>query len=91
MGANWATNKERSAIVKQIRARDGALDCHWCGTPSRKSVDHVVSQSNGGPSELWNLVVSCVECNSSRGNRDDAGHCAFCASAHSRFLSGVDQ
>lgn len=52
---SWATNKERNAWLKQIRERDGSLTCHWCGASPRKSIDHVVSRSNGGPDQLWNF------------------------------------
>lgn len=80
----WATARQRSDFLKAIKARDGSLTCHWCGASPRRSVDHVVSRSNGGPSELWNLVASCHECNAARGNRDDPTHCEFCRLAHVR-------
>lgn len=81
----WATNKERTAYLKAIRARDGGLPCHWCGASPRKSIDHIVSRSNGGTNDLWNLVASCADCNARRGNTDNPDHCDFCRTAHAKF------
>lgn len=80
----WATMKERRAILKLIKERDGSLTCHWCGESPRRSIDHVVSRSNGGTNDLSNLVASCADCNGTRGNADDPNHCDFCRHAHAK-------
>lgn len=85
----WATRKDRKAYLKLIRARDGSLTCHWCGASPRRSIDHIVSRSNGGPNALWNFVASCADCNGNRGNTDDPDHCDFCRAVHARFRHSV--
>lgn len=84
------TNRERSAIVKRIRARDGGKICHWCGASPRQSLDHIVARSMGGPDDDLNLVLSCVDCNSRRGNTPHPEHCAFCRTAFATFLPALE-
>ncbi|MFD0871717.1 HNH endonuclease [Paenibacillus residui] len=42
--------------------------CLWCGCPAT-TVDHIVPSSKGGSDLPRNLIASCSECNSKRGNR----------------------
>ncbi|WP_245954905.1 HNH endonuclease [Paenibacillus flagellatus] len=42
--------------------------CLWCGLPAT-TVDHIVPSSKGGSDLPRNLLASCSECNSKRGNR----------------------
>ncbi|MEF2969092.1 HNH endonuclease [Paenibacillus sp. M1] len=42
--------------------------CLWCGCPAT-TVDHIVPSSKGGSDLPQNLLASCIECNSKRGNR----------------------
>ncbi|MDU2239953.1 HNH endonuclease [Paenibacillus sp.] len=42
--------------------------CLWCGAPAT-TVDHIVPSSKGGSDLPHNLIASCSECNSKRGNR----------------------
>jgi len=42
--------------------------CVYCGRPATV-VDHVTPLSRGGHSLRDNLVASCVQCNSSKGDR----------------------
>jgi hypothetical protein len=42
--------------------------CLWCGHPAT-TVDHIVPSSKGGSDLPRNLLASCSECNSRRGNR----------------------
>lgn len=42
--------------------------CLWCGCPAT-TVDHIVPSSKGGSDLPRNLLASCSECNSKRGNR----------------------
>lgn len=46
--------------------------CSYCGTPA-DTIDHIVSVSAGGGSEIANLTAACKRCNSSKGNRDLLG------------------
>ncbi|PZD95709.1 HNH endonuclease [Paenibacillus sambharensis] len=42
--------------------------CLWCGLPAA-TVDHIIPSSKGGSDLPQNLLASCSECNSKRGNR----------------------
>lgn len=42
--------------------------CLWCGLTAT-TVDHIVPSSKGGSDLPQNLLASCSECNSKRGNR----------------------
>ncbi|WP_166240947.1 HNH endonuclease [Paenibacillus turpanensis] len=42
--------------------------CLWCGNPAT-TVDHIVPSSKGGSDLPLNLLASCGDCNSRRGNR----------------------
>lgn len=42
--------------------------CLWCGNPAT-TVDHIVPSSKGGSDLPHNLIASCSECNTRRGNR----------------------
>jgi hypothetical protein len=42
--------------------------CLWCGQPAT-TVDHIVPSSKGGSDLPRNLLASCKECNTIRGNR----------------------
>ncbi len=42
--------------------------CLWCGRPAT-TVDHIIPSSKGGADLPSNLLASCSECNSTRGNR----------------------
>jgi 5-methylcytosine-specific restriction endonuclease McrA len=37
--------------------------------PSSASLEHVIPESRGGPTEEWNLAVACRACNYGRGDR----------------------
>src|SRR5690606_15586333 len=42
--------------------------CLWCGRPAT-AVDHIIPSSKGGSDHPHNLLASCSECNTKRGNR----------------------
>lgn len=47
--------------------------CFYCGcalTWDEKTIDHVIPKSKGGPHRAWNLVISCLECNKTKGDQD---------------------
>jgi 5-methylcytosine-specific restriction endonuclease McrA len=64
--------------VDLLRARDGAL-CWLCGkpmdfaakpnSPTAWSIEHLLSQSLGGPDRLENMVLCHPGCNRILGNR----------------------
>jgi HNH endonuclease len=44
--------------------------CHWCGSkPDRLEMDHLYPLSRGGDHSIGNIVPSCPDCNSYRGNQ----------------------
>lgn len=48
--------------------------CYWCGTKiggkgKRRTFDHLVPISRGGDNRPENLVESCEECNTLKGNK----------------------
>lgn len=69
-GSKWIRPAKRLAIY----LRDG-LCCAYCGTdlrgaaPGQLTLDHLTPRSHGGDNEATNLVLACVACNSSRGNK----------------------
>lgn len=42
--------------------------CLWCGRPAT-TVDHIIPSSKGGSDLPHNLLASCSDCNTKRGNR----------------------
>lgn len=52
---------------KMALQRDQHL-CLWCGQ-SATTVDHIIPSSKGGSDLPRNLLASCSDCNSRRGNR----------------------
>lgn len=42
--------------------------CLWCGRPAT-TVDHIIPSSKGGTDLPYNLLASCSDCNSRRGNQ----------------------
>ncbi|MGG6309247.1 HNH endonuclease [Paenibacillus macerans] len=54
--------------------------CLWCGCPAT-TVDHIIPSSKGGSDLPRNLLASCSECNSKRGNRSAFAY--FKEKAHS--------
>jgi 5-methylcytosine-specific restriction endonuclease McrA len=71
-GMNWIRKEKRLAIY----LRDG-LACVYCGSSVEDgiqlSLDHCKPYSKGGNNSEKNLVTCCAKCNSSRGNRSQAG------------------
>ncbi len=53
----------RKAALKRDR-----YTCMWCGNPAT-TVDHIIPSSKGGSDLPRNLMASCSECNTRRGNR----------------------
>lgn len=45
--------------------------CHWCGVDVGEifHVDHVIPLSRGGSNGPENIVIACVSCNTSKGNK----------------------
>ncbi len=63
---------------EQLVKRDGYV-CHYCGeklvesisgfNERGASVDHIISQSEGGTDDLSNLVLACRRCNLDKGTK----------------------
>jgi 5-methylcytosine-specific restriction endonuclease McrA len=45
------------------------LRCHYCGSTSDLTRDHIVPRSRGGSLEPDNIVYACRSCNSAKGDR----------------------
>jgi 5-methylcytosine-specific restriction endonuclease McrA len=64
--ADFLTNKP---LRKSIHAREGH-QCFYCmrrTTPAIQCLDHVVPQARSGRNSYRNLVSSCMECNTQKG------------------------
>lgn len=70
-GSRWIDPKLRLEIYK-----DSGWCCFWCskylkpvyetGEKAKLTLDHIVPRSKGGEDSPFNLVLSCLNCNSSR-------------------------
>lgn len=52
-----------------LEIRDSATDCGYCGRSFdalQRHLDHIIPVSDGGPTEAWNLMPACSECNTSK-------------------------
>ena len=50
-----------------IKQRDG-YRCSYCGSPDNLTIDHVVPQCKGGPTDAENCVTACLACNQAKGS-----------------------
>jgi len=57
----------KDADIQAQYALQGGL-CFWCSATltDKWSIDHVIPVNRGGPNWAWNLVCSCLSCNSSK-------------------------
>ena len=51
----------------EIKARDG-YRCTYCGSTEDLTIDHVVPQCKGGPTNSSNCVTACRSCNQAKGS-----------------------
>lgn len=66
-----------SKRIHTLAKRDG-WRCHYCNRltgiygdeSTEPTVDHFVPWSEGGANALWNLVLSCRDCNQQKSNMD---------------------
>lgn len=67
-----APGYRKKRIGNQLRTevyeRDGYA-CVKCGSRRQLSVDHIVPEIHGGPTEIGNLQTMCRPCNSKKGAR----------------------
>jgi 5-methylcytosine-specific restriction endonuclease McrA len=54
--------------LKIIKHRDKS--CVYCGSKEKLSYDHIIPLTRGGKSSFNNYVLACLNCNSSKGNKD---------------------
>lgn len=59
-----------AAQVLMAAIAAGTEACAVCGTVEHLQIDHIVPRSRGGSDEPENLQVLCIQCNSSKNNRD---------------------
>ena len=62
-------------------------ECHYCRAPAT-SRDHIVPRALGGSNQPWNLVPSCVRCNSEKGSSEPTCRCEKCSQAVARHAEG---
>jgi len=67
------------ASLKYLIKRGGET-CHYCDQPAT-TVDHIVPDSLGGPSTVWNLQPSCESCNCEKSSNWPTCSCDKCQSA----------
>ncbi|OZD30823.1 hypothetical protein CH252_40640 [Rhodococcus sp. 06-1477-1B] len=67
MSQHSAKGAEWEAVRQFVLERD-QWTCRYCGLPA-KTVDHIIPISEGGASEPYNCVASCLPCNSRKGAR----------------------
>lgn len=51
-----------------VLARDGH-SCQYCGSTRHLTLDHVIPRSRGGGTSWDNVVTSCSQCNTRKGDR----------------------
>ncbi|MFE2926030.1 HNH endonuclease [Streptomyces goshikiensis] len=61
----------RVTVQRAVRAAHGDAGCHHCSAPLPEGgvIDHLIPISRGGLSEVANMRVVCVLCNSSKKDR----------------------
>lgn len=64
------------ASLKYLVKRGGEI-CHYCDQPAT-TVDHIVPDSLGGPSSVWNLLPSCEPCNNKKSSNWPTCSCDKC-------------
>lgn len=67
------------ASLKYLVKRGGET-CHYCEELAT-TVDHIVPDSLGGPSSVWNLQPSCEPCNNKKSSNWPTCSCDKCQSA----------
>lgn len=80
---NTVRDTRNVRLRDRIARRDGP-HCHYCKKPlphAKRTIDHVVPKSLGGPSSLDNYVLACGGCNRKKGSTVRPTHCTFCATA----------
>jgi hypothetical protein len=77
IGASVGTDRKAyKAFVLMARSAK-SIPCYWCGKPIPKNtqqkkerhIDHIIPLIDGGADDVFNLCVSCRECNSSKGKK----------------------
>ncbi len=61
-------HKEISLSRRNLMHRDNYM-CQYCGKRSELTIDHVLPRSRGGKDTWDNVVVACLRCNVTKGNR----------------------
>lgn len=66
--------------LAEIIAMRVGVKCHYCGcdtsrkvqpsNPTRRTIDHIKPQCEGGRTNIGNCVIACFRCNGKRGNND---------------------
>jgi 5-methylcytosine-specific restriction endonuclease McrA len=80
-----------SEQLRAVRHAFGGL-CVYCAKRPAVTLDHIIPLRRGGDHAIWNLVMTCQECNSSKRDRDLETWCTLhglpFAAIESRIRSG---
>jgi 5-methylcytosine-specific restriction endonuclease McrA len=61
-------HKDIPLTRRNVMHRDG-YTCQYCGKKTDLTIDHVIPRSRGGKDTWDNVVVACLRCNVTKGNR----------------------
>ena len=63
-GIDTLTKKELIIIQKRDKK------CVYCGSDKNLTFDHIIPLNNRGDNSFLNGVMACINCNSSKGNKN---------------------
>lgn len=66
--------------------------CHYCGSRTQITRDHIVPRSRGGTNFAWNLVAACYRCNQRKADKIPTCKCPYCQAAitsHWQYLMEI--
>jgi 5-methylcytosine-specific restriction endonuclease McrA len=69
LGGPGVSRQEWLWLCSARADEQGNVRCTWCNEICKPTMDHVTPITRGGAHVASNIVVACLSCNSSRGNR----------------------
>jgi 5-methylcytosine-specific restriction endonuclease McrA len=77
--------------AEELRAFDAhGWHCHYCGSQTHLTADHILAQVNGGTDAADNIVPACRTCNCSKGKRDYEAFCEIIAAEKAAYHMMLD-
>lgn len=67
----WKVEEQAKPLLRQTKRGQvlAKFQCHYCGSDTDLTRDHVVPRSRGGSNDPENIVYACRSCNAAKGNR----------------------